>query len=81
MGAFTPMNRADWEPLAKTHTGSRFERLSAHRAGRDQLKLSVRTGTRGRPKSPASKRRLGVDGLTLDESRIWKSCGGIWQVK
>jgi Arc/MetJ family transcription regulator len=37
--------------------------------------------TRDRPKSPASERRLGVDGVTLDESRNWKCYGGMWQVK
>ena len=34
----------------------------------------------GPPKSPASKWRLGVDGVTLDESKIWKPYGGMWQV-
>jgi hypothetical protein len=35
----------------------------------------------GPPEVPASKWRLGVDGVALDESRIWKSDGGMWQVK
>jgi hypothetical protein len=46
----------------------------------DQLKWSPRTVTRDRPKSPASERLLGVDGVTLDESRNWKCYGGMWQL-
>jgi hypothetical protein len=32
------------------------------------------------PESAAAMWWLGVDGVMLDESRIWKSCGGTWQV-
>jgi hypothetical protein len=75
------MNHTDWEPLAKTHAGSRFKRLGSHRAGSDPLKWPPRIVTRDRRESPASKWRLGVAGVTLDESRIWKGCGGMWRVK
>ena len=63
---------------AKAYGGKQVQRLGSHRAGRDPFKWSPRAV---HPKSPASKWWLGVDGVTLDESRIWKSYGGTWQVK
>ena len=65
----------------RTPAGSRFKRLGSHRAGRDPLKMVSSNSDAGPPEVPASKWRLGVDGVTLDESRIWKSHGGMWQVK
>ena len=45
----------------KAYGGKQVQRLGSHWAGRDPLKWSPRTVTRDRPKSPASKWRLGVD--------------------
>lgn len=79
--AFPPMNGTDRRPLTNTHAGSRLNAPVRTGLPNDQLKWSPRTVTRDRLKSRASERRLGVDGVTLDESRNWKCYGGMWQVK
>jgi len=63
------------------HGGKQVQRLGSHRAGQDPFKWSPRAVTRDHPRFPASNWWLGVDGVTLDESRICKSYGGMWQVK
>lgn len=71
-----PMNRTDWG-LLKTYAGNQVQRPGSHRPRPAQM-VSSNSDT-GPPKSPASKRWLGVDGVTLDKSRIWKPYGGMWQ--
>jgi len=74
------MNRTDWEPSAKN---ARRQRVQTPRLapGWPRPAQLVSSNTDAGPPEVPGVGLAGADGVALDESRIWKSYGGMWQVK